>query len=465
MNAKRFFLASSTLGLLMAAVLMLPSVSFAQSKKDVRKAKELADQAAVALRKRDFRNAADGYAKAIGLDPNKPEYYFWKGVAHSDLNEYDLAIQSLDQAAAKNFKPARDIYVYRWRMHLARKDNDAALADVRRGLEADPNNLDFLQAVGDISYAKGDYPSAIDAYQKVLLKKPNSGDLYILIARGYRSMGNVEGQIGAALEAVKRPTPSLGDAYLLLGDGYQKQRKYDEAIDAYQRAIAARPNQLEVYQNLANLYRAQNRFNDAITILRRALQTSPNDGRIYASLSALYSLADRNEEAVQAAQAGIRFTPDEHQAYTNLCRAYNDVNKPEMAIRECNNALRRSPDDGETYFYLGRAHDLAGKANEATQYYKKAVVGLMEFTRKNPESSHGFYLLGNAYFADGQREKAIEAYEKSLSFSPRFVKARYNLAIIQLRQKNKTAALEQYNRILELDPELAGKLKAEIDRS
>ena len=57
------------------------------------------------------------------------------------------------------------------------------------------------------------------------------------------------------------------------------------------------------------------------------------------------------------------------------------------------------------------------------------------------------------------------AYEKCLALSPRFVKARYNIAIIQLRQRNKTAALEQYNRLRELDPELAGKLKVEIDKS
>jgi tetratricopeptide (TPR) repeat protein len=176
-------------------------------------------------------------------------------------------------------------------------------------------------------------------------------------------------------------------------------------------------------------------------------------------------LDNRNEEAIQAAQAGIRFLPDEYMAYTNLCRAYNDAKKPEMAIRECNNALKRNADDGETYFYLARAYDLTGKSDEATAHYKKAVVGLIEHVRKNPDSPDGYYLLGNAYFADNQREKAIEAYEKCLALSPRFVKARYNVAIIQLRQRNKTAALEQYNQLLSMDPELAGKLKAEIDKS
>jgi tetratricopeptide (TPR) repeat protein len=136
-----------------------------------------------------------------------------------------------------------------------------------------------------------------------------------------------------------------------------------------------------------------------------------------------------------------------------------------MAIRECNNALKRNPNDGETYFYLARAHDLAGKKDDAVRYYKLALAGLVDTTKKNPTAAESFYLLGNAYFADNQSEKAIEAYEKCLALSPKFVKARYNMAITQLRLKNKTAALEQYNRLMELDPELAGKLKVEIDKS
>jgi len=145
--------------------------------------------------------------------------------------------------------------------------------------------------------------------------------------------------------------------------------------------------------------------------------------------------------------------------------AYNDAKKPDMAIRECNNALKRNPKDGETYYYLARAYDLTNKTDEATKYYKQAVVGLLEQTKNNPDSADGFYLLGNAYRADNQLDKAISAYMKCLELSPRFVRARYNIGIIQLRQKNKTAALEQYNRLLTLDPELAGKLKAEIDKS
>lgn len=469
MIANRVFLIIAILGWVCLSTGVFTNEVEAQAKqvvkKDPKKARKAADKGKAAFVKRDFRVALDNYSQAVELDPDNPDHLFWRGAMHFYLDEHSQAIPDLEGALAKGYKDPLKVYTIRWRSYFAVKNFGAALADVRKGTELEPNNVEFWQALGDISYANGDYRSAIDAYKRVLAKNPNASNLYIEIARANSKIGDTAAQVAAAEEAVKRPTPALGEAYLLLADGYQKQRKYDEAISAYQRAIAARPGEYAPYENLAELLRTQNRFNDAIDSLRRALKVFPNDGRIYTALAALYSLADRNDEAVQAAQAGIRFLPNEYMAYTNLCRAYNDSNKPEMAIRECNNALRISPNDGETYFYLARANDLAGKTNEATQYYKRAVTGLLELTRTKPDSAHAFYLLGNAYFADNQREKAIEAYVKCLELSPRFVRARYNVAIIQLRQKNKTAALEQYNRLLELDPDLAGKLKIEIDKS
>ncbi|MEO8574435.1 MAG: tetratricopeptide repeat protein [Pyrinomonadaceae bacterium] len=470
MKAERFISKLNFFGLILSVALAFTTGVVGQApknaKKDAKKAEQLSRQAAAAFVKKDYRVALDGYAQAAELAPTNADYRFWKGASHFYLNEYALAIPDLDSALSLGYKKPQELYSIRWLSNYKEKNYDAALADVRQGLVLDPNNLDMLQALGDISYQKNNYRDAVDAYQKVALKNPNTtGDIYLYIAKSQSSLGDVSGQIKAAEEAIKRRTQFVGDAYLLIAEGYQKQKNVDAAIDAYLKAIASKPGTYSLYDNLANLYLGQNRYAEAIDISRKALRVFPNDGQIYANLSWFYSLADRNEEAIQAAQAGIRFLPDNYLGYTNLCRAYNDAKKPDMAIRECNNALKRRPNDGETYFYLARAYDLVGKPNDATKYYKLAVTGMMEKTKSEPNSPDGFYLLGNAYRADNQFEKAIAAYMKCLELSPKFVRARYNLAIIQLRQKNKTAALEQYNLLRELDPDLAGKLKVEIDKS
>ena len=470
MTGNRCLLGLATLGLLVSSIVVLPTAIAAQGKrnpkKDAENARKLVSKADQSMRKKDYRAAIGMYSEAITLNPSYADAHFWKGVAHHYLNENNLALPELESAASLGYKDLLSLYRIRWRVYYDAKNYDAALSDIQKGLALDPNNIEFLQGLGDISYAKNNFNEAASAYQKVAERNPNTaGDLYFYLARSKSSLGDTAGQITAAEEAVKRQTQYIGEAHTLIADGYRKQRKFDEAIGAYQKVIATRPNTYSAYENLADLYRDQNKFNEAIDVLRKALRVYPNDGQIYTTLSWLYSLAGRNDEAIQAAQAGIKLLPERYMAYTSLCRAYNDANKPEMAIRECNNALKRNPNDGETYFYLARAHALAEKPAEAAKYYKLAVAGLIETTKRNPDQAEGFYLLGNAYFADNQREKAIDAYEKCLALSPRFAKARYNIAITQLRQKNKTAALEQYNRLLELDPELAGRLKAEIDKS
>ncbi|RMG07514.1 MAG: tetratricopeptide repeat protein, partial [Acidobacteria bacterium] len=174
--------------------------------------------------------------------------------------------------------------------------------------------------------------------------------------------------------------------------------------------------------------------------------------------------ADRHEDAVAAAQRAIQMLPNEHMGYTNLCRAYNDLKQFNKAIEACNNALKIKQNDGETFFYLARAHDFLGNREQADSFYKKAVLGLVEFTKNNPAYSDGFYLLGNAYLAVNERSKAIEAYKNSLEIAPNFAKARYNLGYAYLISGNKQLAREQYEALLNIDQNLAARLLEVINK-
>ena len=56
----------------------------------------------------------------------------------------------------------------------------------------------------------------------------------------------------------------------------KKQGKLDEAIAAYQQAIALRPDYIEAYNNLANLLQERGRLSAAIDYLRNAIDLQPN---------------------------------------------------------------------------------------------------------------------------------------------------------------------------------------------
>jgi tetratricopeptide (TPR) repeat protein len=285
------------------------------------------------------------------------------------------------------------------------------------------------------------------------------------MAKIYAGKGDSQKQIEASRNAIQRGTSFLADAHILIAEGQIKLGDVRAAEASYLSALASKQDIPSIYRALGEMYRSQSRFNDAIEITRRALRIWDKDGSFYTDNSWYYSLAGRPEDAIQAAQAGIRYLPDQYMAYTNLCRAYNDVSKFELAISACNGALKLKPDDGETLFYLARANDGLNKTAEATRLYKRAVTGLVAFTRDNPTYSDAFYLLGNAYYADNQSANAIASYLRALELSPRFARARYNLAMVHLDNKDKAAALEQHRLLSVIDQPLAAKLKAEIDKA
>jgi superkiller protein 3 len=468
-----------------ALVLVLGGQALPQSKKDQKKVRDLLSTANKNFNQRNFQAAVDGYAEILQIDPKNAAAHFWKGAAHVNLKQSDQALTEFDAAINNGYNRPLDVYQLRWGINLEKKNYDAALDDVKKGLQLDPDNRDLRLALADISYGQGSYQEALDAYPKVLPTAANRGDVYFRIASSYEKLGDFQHAIDNAQNAVRNGTRYVGDAYMLIGDGYRRLKKWDEAGDAYQRAMAAKPGSYDLYRDVAELYRSQGKFNDAILITRRGLsevnqkigelskdpsarervgELKKTAASLYTDASWFYSLDGRYDDAVSAAQAGIQLNPDESVAYTNLCRAYNDQAKYPMAITACNNALRLSPDDGETYYYLGRANSMLGKTAEAEKAYNKAVSGMEKYVQDHPDYSDGFYILGNAYYADNQLDKAVEAYTKCLELSPRFVRARYNLGVIQVVKKNRTAAMEQYNSLLALDPTLAAKLKTEIDK-
>jgi tetratricopeptide (TPR) repeat protein len=459
---KKIFLGLMTYFLLFAAFSALPSEINAQSKKDIQKAKKLTTEGDEFFRQRNYQLAVDRYAEASALVPKNGYARFWKGYSHYYLNQFEQASSDLDAALTLGFKPL-EIYRVRWEVNYKNKNYDAALSDVQQALKLDPGFY-YNNALGDIYRGKGDWQNALAAYRTAAQLEPNNPDVNYWIAFVSYNLGDTKTQETAAQEAVKRNTQYMGESFFLIGDALYKAKRIDEAMKTFERVVNMKPAIAEVYAPLSDIYRSQGRFKDAIAITKKGLELHPENGNLYISLSWYYSLDDKHKEAVEAGEKAISFAPEQSMGFTNLCRAYNDIRKYEDAIKTCNQALKLNPNDGETNFYLGRAYNFLKNTDTAAQYYKKAVIGLEEFTRSNPDYSDGFYLLGNAYFSDGQREKAIEAYKKSLELSPNFAKVRYNLGYLYFLKNDTGAAREQYEALKKIDYVTAEKLKQAMEK-
>lgn len=439
----------------------------AQPRQQLERARRLATEGDGFLRQKNYRSAANKYAEAISLAPQYSYAFYKKGYSHYYLEEYSQAAQDLSRALEGSMQGfnALDVYTMRWQAYYWQKNYDAALSDVQQALRLSPSSSYFNLALGDCYRGKNDFRSALAAYQKAAQLDQSNADVHYFIAVCHNQLGEFLPQGFAGLKAIEKGTQYKGESWEFVGQALFFGKKYDDAAQAYEKALQAKPDLKNVYGNLSDVYRMQNRFDDAVRAVQRGLRAYPDDGNYYVSLSWLYSLADRNQEAITAGQQAVRLLPDQYMGYTNLCRAYNDTKQYALAIQTCNKALAINPGDGETHYYIGRAYQLQNKPAQATANYKKAVAGLVEFTRQQPDYSDGYYLLGNAYYAADQTPNAIAALKKCLEIAPKFAKARFNLGSIYLISGNKPAAREQYNVLREVDAALAAKLLDAINKA
>jgi tetratricopeptide (TPR) repeat protein len=124
---------------------------------------------------------------------------------------------------------------------LYAQPDDGTIAAARKKLDADPRNIKLVLALSQAQAARRQYREAIRTSTSGLAFAPNSADL--LIERGHRELGLR--QFAAAQKDLDRAAsldPKKIDAFYQLGLAHYFQAEFDQAADAFRKALALAPN-------------------------------------------------------------------------------------------------------------------------------------------------------------------------------------------------------------------------------
>lgn len=112
--------------------------------------------------------------------------------------------------------------------------------------------------------------------------------------------------------------PDDVDAWNSLGLAYRKLIRYDDAIDAYLRALKINPEYATAWHNLGIAYGNLKRYNDAIDAYRRALRFNPEHAEAWYNLGIAYFLSGNRIAALHTVRELRRRDPDEAERLFNL---------------------------------------------------------------------------------------------------------------------------------------------------
>ncbi|MDJ0576558.1 MAG: tetratricopeptide repeat protein [Xenococcaceae cyanobacterium MO_234.B1] len=165
--------------------------------------------------------------------------------------------------------------------------------------------------------------------------------------------------------------------YLEQGLAYWAEQKWQETIEACQKAIALNPNLLEAHKTLGNALQKVGRLSEAIGHYARAIEIKPDFAEAYANLGTLYATQKKWEQALNYYEKALELKSDFPGVYRHLAKVWKNLGSPENAQKMLAQARHLetlhkdlSP---EQHFQVAEQYYQQNKLSDALKHYELAV--------------------------------------------------------------------------------------------
>lgn len=201
--------------------------------------------------------------------------------------------------------------------------------------------------------------SAADLLSRAIEADPNFVVAQYTLGRVHQSLGN-RWKAAAQYRAATQLDASYPEPYKALGDLLlaAPRRLFDQAIEAYQKAIERRPFYADAHVGLGEALAAKGDTDAAIAAYQKALTFNPVNPRVYVSLGKIYySEKSLYYEAVNAYRRGIDLDPRSVEARMGLGEVYEDKGLYREAIEEYRRVMEVEPTHAEALYNLALVYE------------------------------------------------------------------------------------------------------------
>lgn len=416
-----------------------------------------------------------GVSPSVADVPEVVRIELEQGDRHREAGRMDDAAASYRQAIELGPDVA-EAYLALGAIHHGEGDLEASLGAFEQGLEVLPDNVQLrynaavtalrLERYGE---ALGHTDSALESGQDADLQALRSA----ILARLDRPEEALEA-LGKALRQKK------GDPQLLFRQGNLQHAlgRNADAVDSFRRAIRADGRMLRAYYNLGAVLFEMENFDEALDAYAKALEpidkafakgdaVEPIHARAYANLGAIYVGREAWPEASEAYSKAVQLDPQLTDALYNLAFIQFRDKRYDAAFGNYTRVLERNAELPLAYLHLAEIHALRGEHDQAIQ---RLEDGLDQLT--GAERLAALELLAESQLEEGRADAAEAAYRQVLDADPEHPDAPLALGRL-LRQANRLEeAAEFLDRARRLRPsdnravlELAAVAQRRGDRS
>lgn len=213
----------------------------------------------------------------------------------------------------------------------------------------------------------------------------------------------------------------IASAFYHIGWIHNDREDYEQALAPLQQAVRLNPAEAVALSELGYSFKNLKRFPEALDSYRRAITLRPNYATAYYQIGWIYNDQGQYAQAIEALRQAASFKENYAEAHEELGYAYFKINRSQEAIAAYQTAIRIKPDYGAAYLGLGDVHYYQTKQyTPAMNAYREGV----RFVDSNPTA---FYNLAWCYNELNRYAEAAVAAKQAIALKTNYPEAHLEL--------------------------------------
>lgn len=304
-----------------------------------------------------------------------------------------------------------------------------------------------LQGLASAALAGAKWELAAGYLNELVKVAPDSFEAHYNLAVACEKLGRRAEAVRAAGEAV-RLNPNSARAAVNLGVALQESGDHAGAAEAYEKALRMAPGLPSALYNLALLANQRGDRKEAAILYQDAVSKGPDCAEAWFGLGYLQLLEGEDKASIESFRTCLKLRAGWSDAQLNLAIGHWRAGDPEAARRALEAARTQQPDSPAVLRALAALALERDELEPAQEYQRR----LHELGGGSAELS---YNLGCSLHQQNRHSDAADAYREAVAANPGFAEAYLNLGHALHALGREEEAQANWDRALDLKPELA----------
>jgi len=424
------------------------------------------NRSAAYLKQGDANNALDDAISCLGLDPEFAKGYSRKGAALHGLKRYNDAIATYEEGLRK-FPEDPGL---KSGLAQVQKEKDGPAVD-SGGLF---NPAMMAQMYGDPKLAPFLADPAIMAKVKMIQANPNLLPTmlsdpkmmeFLSAMMGGRMPGDEDDDTPVRNQKAPEPEPELEEDFSALSDVEREKKEKQKA------SIAAKEKGNELYK-AKKFDEALAAYDEAIALDPTSMTFHSNKAAVYFSMKKYDAVIETCDKAMEIGKTNMAPFEDRAKALTRCAKAFQMKKDLSTAIEKCKEAqleffskdtqrllktmeLEKKKADSLNYQNEDLAEEAKQRGNEAfrAKDWAQAVLEYEDAVKRSPKNAAIRNNLAAALCKILDFNGAKRQIEEAVQLDPSYVKAWTRKGDIEVAMKENHKAMDSYRKGLMLEPD------------